>query len=129
MAIHQMKLAIAPFGKIVRGEKIIESRLYDKKRQEINPADQIEFTCNDEETKKVLIKVRALYRYADFESLFSDFTSTYFGGASKEELVKEMETFYLKEDQKKYGVIAGALLGVINYEIVSVRLLRLVPYR
>ncbi|MBI3335247.1 MAG: ASCH domain-containing protein [Candidatus Portnoybacteria bacterium] len=105
MTIHQMKLAIVPFEKIVDGEKIIESRLYDEKRQQINPGDQIEFTCNDKPTKKVLTTVRALYHYADFESLFSDFPSTYFGGTSKEELVKEIETFYSKEDQSRYGVV------------------------
>ena len=100
-----MKLAIVPFEKIVNGEKIIESRLYDEKRQQINPGDQIEFTCNDEPIKKVFTTVRALYRYADFESLFSDFPSTYFGGTSKEVLVKEIKTFYSKEDQSRYGVV------------------------
>ena len=105
MTTHQMKLAIVPFEKIVNGEKIIESRLYDEKRQQINPGDQIEFTCNDKPTKKVLTVVKALYRYVDFENLFSDFLSIYFGGTSKKELVKEIETFYSKEEQHKYGVI------------------------
>ncbi len=105
MTTHQMKLDIAPFEKIVNGEKNIESRLYDEKRQRIRPGDQIEFTCNDKPTKKVLTTVKALYRYADFESLFSDFPSTYFGGTSKEGLVKGIETFYSKEDQSKYGVV------------------------
>lgn len=105
MPIHQMKLSIVPFEKIVNGEKVIESRLYDEKRQQINPGDQIEFTCNDKPTKKVLTAVRALYRYTDFESLFSDFPSTHFGETSKEELLKEIETFYSKEEQNKYGVV------------------------
>ena len=105
MTTHQMKLTVVPFEKIVNSEKIIESRLYDEKRWQINPGDQIEFTCNDKPTKKVLTVVKALYRYADFESLFSDFPSTYFGGISKEGLVKEIETFYSKEDQSRYGVV------------------------
>ena len=105
MTTHQMKLAVVPFEKIVNGEKIIESRLYDEKRQQINPGDQIEFTCNDKPTKKVLTVVKALYRYADFESLFSDFPLAHFGGTSKEELIKEIETFYSREDQSRYGVV------------------------
>jgi len=105
MTTHQMKLAVVPFEKIVNGEKILESRLYDEKRQQINPGDQIEFTCNDKPEKKVLITVRALYRYTDFENLFSDFPPAYFGRASKEELIKEIEIFYPKEDQNKYGVV------------------------
>lgn len=105
MIIHKMKLATTPFEKIVSGEKVIESRLYDDKRQQINLGDQIEFTSNDDSTKKVLAEVKALYRYSDFESLFSDFLPSNFGGISKNELLKEIETFYSKDEQVKYGVI------------------------
>lgn len=100
-----MRLNANPFEKIANGIKTIESRLYDKKRQQINPGDQIEFTCNDEPTKKVLTMVKALHRYVNFESLFSDFPATYFGGTSKEELLMEIEKIYSKEDQGRYGVI------------------------
>ncbi len=54
MIIHKMKLAIVPFEKIASGAKNIESRLYDEKRRQINPGDQIEFTCNTQTTKKFL---------------------------------------------------------------------------
>lgn len=105
MTTHQMKLATGPFEKIANGNKIIESRLYDDKRRQINLGDTIEFTCNEEPTRKVATKVVALYQYASFEKMFSDFPSKYFGGESEEELVKEIETFYSKEDQEKYGVL------------------------
>ncbi len=105
MKIHQMKLALVPFEKIVHGEKIIESRLYDEKRQQIDIGDQIEFTCSDNPFQKVLTKVKALYRYKDFASMFSDFSPSFFGGASKEELIKETETFYSKDEQARYGVV------------------------
>lgn len=105
MTTHQMKLATDPFEKITSGEKIIESRLYDEKRQQINIGDQIEFSCSDDPTKKVLTKVKALYLYKSFEELFSDFPSKYFGGESKDELVKEIEMFYSKDEQMKCGVI------------------------
>lgn len=105
MTTHQMKLAADPFEKITSGKKIIESRLYDEKRQQINIGDQIEFSCNDDPTKKVLTKVRALYLYESFEELFSDFPSKYFGDESKDGLVKKIEMFYSKDEQMKCGVI------------------------
>jgi ASC-1-like (ASCH) protein len=100
-----MKLAADPFEKIANGKKIIESRLYDEKRQQINLGDQIEFTSNNNPEKKVITTVRALYKYPTFEDLFSDFSPYYFGGLSKEDLLKEIETFYSKREQNKYGVI------------------------
>lgn len=103
--LHKMKLSKLPFEKIMSGKKNIESRLYDEKRQIINVGDQIEFTCNEDSDKKTNTKVKALYRYETFEDLFSDFPSEYFGGKSKDELTKEIETFYSKDDQKKYGVV------------------------
>ena len=105
MTTHTMKLSGLPFEKIINGKKIIESRLYDEKRQQINIGDQIEFYCNDEPKKRVTTKVKALYRYESFKDLFSDFPPEYFGSNSKDELIKEIETFYSKEEQKKYGVI------------------------
>jgi ASC-1-like (ASCH) protein len=113
MIIHGMKLATAPFNQIVSGNKVIESRLYDEKRQQINLGDQIEFVCSDDPTKKILTIVRALYQYQNFENMFSDFRSSYFGGSSKDELLREIETFYSKEDQDKYGVV-GIKIDVLK---------------
>ncbi|MDP3902013.1 MAG: RNA-binding protein, partial [bacterium] len=73
MTTHTMKLSGLPFEKITNGRKIVESRLYDEKRRQINIGDQIEFSCNDEPKKKVITKVKALYRYESFKDLFSDF--------------------------------------------------------
>lgn len=47
MNTHKMKLAKDPFEKIASGRKVIEARLYDVKRQQINVGDRIEFTRND----------------------------------------------------------------------------------
>jgi ASC-1-like (ASCH) protein len=100
-----MKLAITPFEKIASGNKIIESRLYDEKRRQINLGDQIEFSSNDNPARKVTTSVRALYLYPDFESLFSDFPPSHFGGNSRETLLEEIENFYSKDEQAKFGVI------------------------
>lgn len=107
-----MKLATGPFEKIASGNKIIESRLFDEKRQQINPGDQIEFVCNDDQTKKVLTVVKALYRYTNFKNLFCDFPQSYFGNASKEKLLEEISNFYSKEEEEKYGTVGIKLLLV-----------------
>lgn len=103
--IHQMKLAKVPFEKIKNGQKIIESRLFDEKRSRININDQIEFVQNENSENKIIVKVKALYRYASFGELFSDFPSAYFGGDSNNELLQEIHAFYSPEDENKFGVI------------------------
>ena len=105
MVIHKMKLAKEPFDKIANGQKVIESRLFDEKRQTINIGDEIEFSQNDDSTKTVKTKVRALYRYGSFDCLFADFPPEYFGGTSGESLIEEIGRFYSKEEQTKYGVV------------------------
>jgi ASC-1-like (ASCH) protein len=100
-----MKLAAVPFKKIQNGSKIIESRLYDDKRSLISIGDYIEFSNNSNPQEKVKTKVKALYGYGTFLELFSQFPSEYFGEESKDFLIEEIETFYSKEDQKKFGVL------------------------
>ena len=103
--MHQMKLTKPPFEKISSGEKIIESRLFDEKRQQINIGDSIEFLQSDDFDNKIVKKVRALYRYGSFEEMFSDFPAEYFGGDSKESLLEEIHRFYPAEEESQSGVI------------------------
>ena len=105
MCTHKMKLEREPFEKIIRGQKIIESRLYDEKRRQINIGDHIEFISIRNPSKKILTKVKALYRYGSFKDLFSDLPSDYFGSISKTELIREIKTFYSEDEERKYGVI------------------------
>ncbi len=105
MITHQMKLASGPFEKIAHGSKVIESRLFDEKRQKINIGDPIEFTTNDDLGKKVVVQVRALYRYGSFDDLFSDYPPEYFGGSSKKELIEEIRNFYTSDEERRYGVV------------------------
>ena len=110
MKTHQMKLTLEPFEQIASGEKIIESRLYDEKRQRVSVGDYIEFSCVDDMARKIKAGVRALYQYGSFDDLFSDFPSAYFGGASKEELLTTIKKFYSEEDQETYGAVGIRLL-------------------
>lgn len=103
--IHQMKVSAEVFKKIMNKQKTIESRLYDEKRKQINVADMIEFSCNDDASRKILTRVRNIYRYKSFEKMFSSLPIRYFGSNSKDELLEEIQVFYPKEEQEEYGVI------------------------
>ncbi len=100
-----MKLASEPFNKIATGNKIIESRLFDEKRQLINVGDEIFFIQNEDPEENIKTIVTAIYNYPSFEKLFSHFPPEYFGGTSKAFLLEEINSFYPKNEQEKYGVV------------------------
>ena len=105
MTIHQLKLATEPFNAIISGNKTIESRLYDAKRQKIQIGDRIIFTNRDNSEQTVTTEVVGLLRYATFRDLFSHNNPRKFGSDNVEWLENQISEFYSIEDQKIYGVI------------------------
>ena len=105
MTTHQLKLAAEPFNAIISGNKTIESRLYDVKRQKIQIGDLIIFTNRDNSEQTVTAEVIGLLRYATFRDLFSHNNPRKFGGDNVEWLENQISEFYSIEDQKIYGVI------------------------
>lgn len=105
MTTHQLKLATEPFDAIISGNKTIESRLYDTKRQKIQIGDRIIFTNRDNSEQTVTAEVVGLLRYATFRDLFSHNNPRKFGGDNAEWLENQISEFYSIEDQKIYGVI------------------------
>ncbi len=105
MTTHQLKLATEPFNAIISGNKTIESRLYDAKRQKIQIGDRIIFTNRDNSEQTVTAEVVGLLRYATFRDLFSHNNPRKFGGDNVEWLENQIYEFYSIEDQKIYGVI------------------------
>lgn len=105
MTTHQLKLATEPFNAIISGNKTIESRLYDTKRQKIQIGDQIIFTNIDNSKQTVTAEVVGLLRYATFRDLFSHNNPAKFGGESVEWLEKQIGEFYSLSDQLENGVI------------------------
>ena len=106
MTTHQLKLATEPFNAIISGNKTIESRLYDTKRQKIQIGDRIIFTNRDNSEQTVTAEVVGLLRYATFRNLFSHNNPRKFGGDNVEWLENQISEFYSIEDQKIYGVIS-----------------------
>lgn len=94
MTTHQLTLATEPFNAITSGNKTIESRLYDEKRQKIQIGDQIIFTNRDNPSQTATVKVIGLLRYATFHDLFSHNDPRKFGGESVEWLENQMNGFF-----------------------------------
>ncbi|MBB1558793.1 ASCH domain-containing protein [Candidatus Saccharibacteria bacterium] len=112
MTTHQLTLATEPFNAITSGNKTIESRLYDEKRQKIQIGDQITFTNRDNSSQTATVKVIGLLRYATFHDLFSHNDPRKFGGESVEWLENQINEFYSLHDQKQNGIIG------IEFELI-----------
>ena len=102
---YEMKLNNGPYTSIKNGTKTIELRLNDEKRQLLKIKDMIEFT-NRETLEQMLVEIQNLYHYSSFEELYKHFDKVSMGyGEDDVADPKDMEKYYSKEEQKKYGVL------------------------
>ena len=113
MIQHNMNLDSVPFEMIKSGTKTIELRLYDEKRRKIKVGDMIVFAKNDGSAETLNTKVIAMYVFDSFETLYKKlplekcgYTSENISSAKAE----DMEYYYTKSQQKKYGVIGIELI-------------------
>lgn len=104
---HSMQLTPSPFQMIKEGTKTIELRLFDEKRRKIQIGDIIEFS-NTETGEKIGAKVSAQYVFDSFESLYKElsllecgYTEADIETASSD----DMNMYYSKDNQQKYGVV------------------------
>lgn len=103
--MHEMRLHNSPFNLIKDGSKTIELRLNDEKRSIIKIGDNIEFT-NRVTEEKILVEVVNLHKYNSFEELYKHFDKVSMGYKDNEEAdPSDMEQYYSKEEQDKYGVV------------------------
>ena len=106
-AIHNMKLHAAPFEKIKSGEKTIELRLFDEKRQKIQVGDFVVFT-NIATGEKLQAKVKKLHRFNSFEGLYQALPLLQCGYTEDDVATAhpdDMLAYYSAEEQQKYGVV------------------------
>lgn len=103
--IHNMNLNEEPFTRIKSGTKTIELRLNDEKRQLLQVKDLIEF-INRETLETIAVEIIGLYKYSNFEELYKHFDKIAMG-YDKDDIANpmDMEKYYSKEEQDKYGVI------------------------
>ena len=103
---HKMRLKAEPFYKIKDGSKTVEMRLLDEKRQLIKTGDEIEFSRQENESEKICTRVLALHRFKSFKELYEKLDITKCGyNESEKASYTDMEEYYPKEKQEKYGVV------------------------
>lgn len=119
--LHKMNLHCQPFDKIAKGEKDIELRLFDEKRQQLNVGDEIQFGCNDRSCV-LLAVVGALNVYKDFQQLYNSeplercgYNSDTIVSASH----TDMQQYYSKEEELRNGVVAIHLKDIKVKEIAD----------
>ena len=106
-AVHEMNLNPAPFEKIKSGQKTIELRLFDEKRQKIKTGDSIIFT-NTVNGEKMCATVKKLYQFGSFEELYKTLPLLQCGYTTDDidtAHPSDMEQYYSAEEQQKYGVV------------------------
>ena len=105
--VHKMKLNSTPFEMIKSGEKTIELRLFDEKRQKIKVGDKIVFTDNT--TGETLnTTVTKLHRFNTFNELYKSLPLLKCGYTTEnvdKATPADMEQYYSVEEQNKYGVV------------------------
>lgn len=103
---YKMKLQNRPFEMIKSGIKTIEMRLNDEKRQLLRVGDFIEFTNVDNlDVLKVIIDDIQVYN--NFMELYNSYSKESLGYLPDEQANStDMELYYSREEQDKYGVMA-----------------------
>ncbi len=102
---YDMKLNNSPYEKIKKCTKTIELRLNDEKRKKLKVNDIIEFT-NRETLEKMEVIVENIYYYPTFDELYKHFDKVSLGYEENDVAnSKDMEQYYTKEQQEKYGVL------------------------
>lgn len=105
---HVMKLHDAPYNMIKNGCKTIELRLYDEKRRFISVGDEIEFVHSQAPNRTLLCRVIALHIFDSFEELYNNLPLLQCGYTEEDIFTAspaDMDLYYSKESQEKYGVI------------------------
>ena len=112
---HKMNLNPEPFKMICSGQKTIELRLNDEKRQKIKVGDSIEFT-QTETGECLIVQVIAIHRFDSFAELYQKlpllkcgYTKADIATAKPE----DMNLYYTPKQQEKYGVL-GIELKALN---------------
>ena len=98
--LHEMTLFPKPYTSIASGQKTIELRLYDEKRQSIQIGDQIRFTNTEDESQTTLCEVVQLHVFKNFAELYESLPLLKCG-YTPEDVVNahpdDMLTYYSKE--------------------------------
>ncbi len=105
--IHEMKLDPVPYTATKSGQKKIEVRLCDEKRENLRSGDDILFVNN--ETKETLrAQVKAVRKYSSIEDLARNEKFAMTGGIYRDlnDWIQSIYGYYSHENQAKFGLLA-----------------------
>jgi len=105
---YNMGLQEKYFNDIKYGTKKIEIRLNDEKRKLLNIGDTLYFLLEPDRKKNVKSKIVSLTRYNNFEDAVNNIPIEYLASINdlKEEYLNDLNKYYSKDDQEKFGVLA-----------------------
>lgn len=113
---HHMKLHSEPFGMIASGEKTIELRLYDEKRQKLKLGDTIIFTNSQNPEQTVTATIKGLHRFQSFAHLYAALPLERCG-YTRQQLTTahpdDMYAYYTRQQEQQYGVV-GIEINIIT---------------
>lgn len=105
--IHKMNLNPEPFAMIKAGNKTFELRLYDEKRQKIQPGDTLVFT-HTQTGETLSATVLKLHIFRNFSELYQSLPLLQCGYTAENiqsAHPSDMDIYYPPEIQEKYGVV------------------------
>ncbi len=104
---HEMKLNDTPFRLVETGEKRVELRLQDEKRQKIRAGDAILFRHADDLSRTVTRYVVRLHAYPTFAALFTalPMARVGFGSDDPQACAAEMRGYYSEAEETSYGAL------------------------
>jgi ASC-1-like (ASCH) protein len=96
------------FDLIRCGEKVYEVRLLDEKRKGVEVGDIITFKDEGASGESFDTVVKDIIYFKSFGEMADTLPSEKIGfrGESREEILKTYYSFYTKEDEARYGVVA-----------------------
>ena len=112
--VFEMKLQHKPFEQVLQGKKTVELRLYDEKRRVLNIGDRIIFTNISDRNSKLAVRIMALYRFGNFEDLFSEIPPERCGfdqTTSISDAADRMYAYYSPEEIARHGVLG---IGIVT---------------
>lgn len=106
---HKMKLNKKPFEAMKNGDKKVEIRLNDEKRQKLAVGDTIEFSKMPDLKEKLIVEVKGLLPFKTFGELYDELydgvDSDYFQQWEKDHFIIACHTVYTKEKEQEHGVL------------------------
>ncbi len=115
--VHMMKLRPEYYNKVATGEKTIEVRLFDEKRQNLGNREYIAFE-NIENHNILVTEITELKQFCNFDDCI-EYTGTKkvgFNGKTPEDTIRTYREIYSSEDEAKYGVLAITLKVVEQFD-------------